>query len=121
MKPEGWRESLTSRFLAAVERPLNGRCMTSYGQSPGGEVRTNRGRGRSTPPSSLPRSPLLALHPEICMTCQSDITERPGRSERAESPSEDLLLRAADGLDAFFARTGLSSSDIGLASAEGEL
>lgn len=55
------------------------------------------------------------------MTCQSDITERPGRSERAESPSEDLLLRAADGLDAFFARTGLSSSDIGLASAEGEL
>lgn len=54
------------------------------------------------------------------MTCQSDTTQRPGESERAEFPSEDLLLRAADGLDAFFARTGLSPSDIGLAPTEGE-
>ncbi|MFH9768167.1 hypothetical protein ACH4N4_09420 [Streptomyces microflavus] len=55
------------------------------------------------------------------MTCQSDTTQRPRQSEPADFPSEDLLLRAADGLDAFLARTGLSPSDIGLAPVEGEL
>lgn len=52
------------------------------------------------------------------MTCQSDTTKPPGQSPRAESPSEELLLRASDGLDTFLARTGLSPSGIGLAPME---